>query len=80
MGGGGGLDTHSHMGRPIGGCCTIYMAASDGKRDSNASGFAPIFVLSDSVYGGGMARLRLQGGWGGGTQRNGEWHTYFRRN
>ena len=77
---GGALETRRHLGRPVLGRRTISMAAPNGQRDRYVSAFAPIFVLYDDAYGGGMARLRLKGGRGGGTHRNGGWHTDFRRN
>ena len=80
MGGGGALDTWRHLGRPVWGRHTISMAASNERRDGNAYDFAPIVVLSDDAYVRGVDRLRLQGGWGGSTKKNGGWHAYFRRN
>ena len=56
---------------PLQGRRTISISATDVWRDRNSSNFTPIVVFSDDAYGGGMDRLKLHGGWGGGIQRNG---------
>ena len=59
--GGGALETQRYLGRPFQGRHNISMEATNERRDGSASDFAPIVVLSDDAYGGGMERLRLQG-------------------
>ena len=61
VGGGGVRDTET-SGRPVRGRRTVSMAYSDGRRDENASAFAPIVVLSNDAYGGGVDCIRFQGG------------------